>query len=205
MKVIKKDGQVSLWLPRFDIVVRGGIAHRLGLESIYSLLNAAPGSYQDHFSVIEKIWQKIKNTTSMTSEEFVKQYVARDLLNLVFGNSDNHGRNISFLKLDGDIKYAPIYDFAPMKADPEMVTRLFKWERGCERAGEVDFAKVADHLSPLCGPQELLTFLGELASKMTALPEMLEKLGCPEEILHFPAIGFQNTQNKLVKMGVLNG
>lgn len=64
----------------------------------------------------------------MTAADFAKQYVARYLLNLVFGNADNYGRNISFLKIDGDIRLASIYDFAPMKAYPEIVIRLFKWQ-----------------------------------------------------------------------------
>lgn len=34
----------SLWLPRFDVARRDGRELRFGLESIYSLLNAEPGS-----------------------------------------------------------------------------------------------------------------------------------------------------------------
>lgn len=33
------------------------------------------------------------------------------LLNILFGNSDNHGRNTSLLKGDGVIKLARVYDF----------------------------------------------------------------------------------------------
>ncbi len=204
MKLLEHNNQVSLWLPRFDIKMVDGIAHRLGLESIYSIMNATPGSYQDHFNVIEHVWYKIQDSSQMTSENFVKQYVARDLLNLVFGNSDNHGRNISFLKSEGNIKFAPIYDFAPMKADPEMVTRLFKWERNCERSGVVDFKKIAVELSGLCPSDTLLDFLAGLAGKLVDLPNRLTHLGCPDEIVNFPAIGLRNTKNKLIKMGVLS-
>lgn len=204
MMLREHQGQVSLWLPRFDIQIHDGIAHRLGVESIYSMMNAAPGSYQDHFKVIDIIWRKIEHSTEMTSTCFVKNYVARDMLNLVFGNSDNHGRNISFIKSEGNIRFAPIYDFAPMKADPEMVTRLFKWQRGCEQSGEVDFNKVANELADKCDPEELLRFLGILARRMRKLPKQLKKLGCPVEIIDFPAIGFHDTKNKLIKMGVLH-
>ncbi|WP_105213115.1 HipA domain-containing protein [Pseudoalteromonas sp. T1lg22] len=205
MKVFEYEGQVSLWLPRFDVRIENGIAIRLGLESIYSIINAVPGSYQDHFAVIEKVWHRIQDTTQMSSAEFVKQYVVRDFLNLVFGNSDNHGRNISFLKFAGDICFAPIYDFAPMKADPEMVTRLFKWERGCERMGVVNFVQVANELKDFCDPAELISFLKQLAIKLTELPILLAQLGCPQEILDFPAIGFANLESKLADMGVHNG
>lgn len=203
MMTHEHDGQVSLWLPRFDIEIKDGIAHRLGMESIYSMLNAAPGSYQNHFTVIQQIWNKIRDCTAMSSQDFVKQYVARDMLNLVFGNSDNHGRNISFLKSENSIRFAPIYDFAPMKADPEMVTRLFKWEQGCEMAGEVDFKRVASVLDDYCEPAELLLFLSEIAQKLLELPTLLVEFDCPEKILNFPAIGIHNTSQKLQKMGVL--
>jgi serine/threonine-protein kinase HipA len=60
--------QVSLWLPRFDIFETDGVATRLGMESIYSILNAGPGSFQDHFYVINTVWRKIRNTTTMSQE-----------------------------------------------------------------------------------------------------------------------------------------
>lgn len=202
MMTLEHESQVSLWLPRFDVVVKNSIASRLGLESVYSIINAGPGSYQDHFTVMRKVWDKIKSTTQMSSFEFARQYLARDLLNLVFGNSDNHGRNISFLKFENDIKFAPIYDFAPMKADPEMVTRLFKWERGCERAGVVKFDNVVTELEDFGEPEALLRFLNELAELLVQAPYLLEQLGCPQEILEFPSIGFNHIEEKLTSFGV---
>lgn len=202
MKTLEHEGQVSLWLPRFDISIENGVAHRLGLESIYSIINAEPGSYQNHFEVMSKVWQRINKTTQMTSAEFVKQYVARDFLNLVFGNSDNHGRNISFLKLEGDINFAPIYDFAPMKADPEMVTRLFKWGDQFESRSVVNFKLVAEALDEFITPEHLVNYLEGIANKLIDLPILLEKLNCPEEIIHFPAIGYSDIKNKLTQMGV---
>lgn len=200
----EESGQVSLWLPRFDVQMENNLATRLGLESIYSIINAEPGSYQDHFAVMTKVWDRIKSTTQMSSTDFAKQYVVRDFLNLIFGNSDNHGRNISFLKYDGDIQFAPIYDFAPMKADPEMVTRLFKWGKQCETGGKVNFELVANQLTDFCEPLELISFLQQIANKLIELPTLLEQLNCPEEILNFPAIGFHNIKNKLVEMGIHN-
>ncbi|RUO76972.1 type II toxin-antitoxin system HipA family toxin [Idiomarina seosinensis] len=202
MKILEVDSQVSLWLPRFDVRFEDSIACRIGVESIYSIINAGPGSYQNHFSVMEKVWEKIRHSTKMTSEEFAKQYLARDLLNLVFGNSDNHGRNISFLKFEGDIRYAPIYDFAPMKADPEMVTRLFKWGEEYERGGIVYFDKLIQSLESFGDPDELMAFLRQLAEKLIKVPALLEKYGCPEEIIEFPAIGFNRIEKKLADFGI---
>ena len=201
----KQSAQVSLWLPRFDVYLENGVANRIGLESIYSIIDAEPGSYQDHFYVMETVWRRINSATQMTKNEFAKQYVVRDFLNIVFGNSDNHGRNISFLKFDGDICFAPIYDFAPMKADEEGITRLFKWGRNCEVGGHVNFSNIAEQLSDFCEPNDMILFLQQLAEKLIDLPERLTRLNCPDEILNFPAIGFSNIKNKLVEMGVYDG
>tara|TARA_R100001443_G_scaffold78447_1_gene85755 strand:+ start:17065 stop:18396 length:1332 start_codon:yes stop_codon:yes gene_type:complete len=202
LKILEHEGQVSLWLPRFDVVIENSFASRLGMESIYSIINAGPGSYQNHFIVMDKVWQRIKNTTQMTAADFAKQYVARDLLNVVFGNSDNHGRNISFLKTDGDIRFAPIYDFAPMKAAPEIVTRLFKWENGCEQGGVVRFDKVAKELEHFCPSVELMAFLNTLAQPSLRVPQLLQSYQCPPEILDFPSIGFFDIANKLTLLGI---
>lgn len=204
LRIEEHQGQVSLWLPRFDVVVENGEAKRIGLESVYSIIDAGPGSAQEHFDVIHRLWQQLKLVSKMSPADFVKEYVARDLLNIVFGNSDNHGRNTAFLKLENDVRFAPIYDFAPMKADPEMVTRLFKWGKNCETGGDVSFEKVAENLSQYCPPKEMLIFLNELATRLINVPKYLQEQGCPEEILNFPAIGFNFTEQKLQRMGVIN-
>ncbi|EGN75888.1 HipA-like protein [Idiomarina sp. A28L] len=204
MMMREHQGQVSLWLPRFDTAVENSVATRIGLESVYSIINAAPGSYHDHFIVMKAVWQKIKDTTKMSSFEFATQYLARDLLNLIFGNSDNHGRNMSFLKFEDDIRFAPIYDFAPMKADPEMVTRLFKWGENCERSGTVRFDQVVEKLEGFGEPQALLAYLQNLAAPLIEIPSLLKKFNCPDEILNFPAIGFDHVQQKLMNYGVYN-
>ncbi|MCL4410029.1 MAG: HipA domain-containing protein, partial [Gammaproteobacteria bacterium] len=202
LMIKEHNGQVSLWLPRFDITIENSVATRIGVESVYSIINAAPGSYQNHFTVMNQVWQQIKATTQMSSFEFATQYLARDLLNLVFGNSDNHGRNISFLKFENDIRFAPIYDFAPMKADPEMVTRLFKWDKDCEQGGTVRFDRVVEKLSYFAEPDALLTYLRNLAEPLVGLPNLLKSLNCPTEILNFPAIGFEHIEQKLISYGV---
>lgn len=201
MRIEESQGQVSLWLPRFDVICENGRAKRIGLESVYSIIDAGPGSAQDHFDVIERLWQRLSQVSKMSKADFVKEYVVRDLLNIIFGNSDNHGRNTSFLKLDNDVRFAPIYDFAPMKADPALVTRLFKWGRDCEKSGDVDFARVAECLNDYCPAEEMLAFLNGFAVKLINLPQRLHELGCPEEILHFPAIGFNQIEKKVEKYG----
>lgn len=202
MLTLEHESQVSLWLPRFDVASRDGVATRIGMESIYSIIDASPGSYHNHFDVMRQVWNKIKSSTRMSSGEFARQYLARDLLNLAFGNSDNHGRNISFLKFDGDIQFAPIYDFAPMKADPEMVTRLFKWGDDFESGGQVRFDHITKALHDFGEPEELLAFLSDVGQRLVGVPELLKHYGCPDSILEFPAIGFGHLAEKLQRFGV---
>jgi serine/threonine-protein kinase HipA len=91
-----------------------------------------------------------------------------------------------------------------MKADPEMVTRLFKWGKDCETAGEVNFAQAALYLGEYCPPEEMMAFLNKLANTSINVPKYMQEQGCPKEILNFPAIGFNFTAQKLQPKGVIN-
>lgn len=64
---------------------------------------------------------------SINVEDLVIEMIQRDLLNIAFGNSDNHGRNTALIKRPEAIWLSPLYDFAPMKADPEGIVRVTQW------------------------------------------------------------------------------
>ncbi|MGV3619833.1 MAG: type II toxin-antitoxin system HipA family toxin [Archangium sp.] len=182
----------SLWLPRFD--QRDGV--RLGVESMYSLLGAAPGArlrHQDVLAALEKVctgdWPSV-----------LAEYVKRDVLNLVFGNSDNHGRNTSVLKSATSVTLAPVYDFAPMKMDPEGITRTTTWGT-FERGGDVDWQR----LLPTFQEHEaaVRASLRDLSERLVELPRLLRDLGLPRETLEFPAIGLEHTATRLKNWGLL--
>jgi len=90
----------SLWLPRFDREYTAGKVLRFGVESIFSLLNKPAGSHLKHEDVLSAL-VKVVNTQTMA--QLTAEYLQRDLLNLVFGNSDNHGRNMAILKKNNHI------------------------------------------------------------------------------------------------------
>lgn len=127
-------------------------------------------------------------------------YIQRDVLNLVFGNSDNHGRNTALLKSADSVWLAPIYDFAPMKMDLEGITRTTHWG-SFERGGEVDWQGVLSSL----GEEETFVRAGlrELAERLTSLPSLLRELGLPQETLEFSALGLQRTEARLREWGLL--
>lgn len=184
-------GGPSLWLPRFDIGRRDGRELRLGVESLYALLEAEAGSYQTH----QQALKALEGVVSVEDWPAVRlDYLRRELLNLVFGNTDNHCRNIAVLKTGEAVRLAPIYDFAPMKMDPEGVTRTTRWE-GFEAGGEVDWPRLLRDFG--AAEAELRHGLGQLAERLRDLPDLLAQLGLPEETLDFPGIGLRSTEKKL--------
>ncbi|NOK10390.1 type II toxin-antitoxin system HipA family toxin [Corallococcus exercitus] len=187
----------SLWLPRFDVARQNGREIRYGLESIYSLLGAKPGSFQRHQAALTALHGVIPEMDWPTVR---LEYLKRDLLNQVFGNSDNHCRNIAVLKTDSTVRLAPVFDFAPMKMDLEGITRTTTWE-GYEVGGEVDW----DGLLRSFGPAEtsLRQGLRQLALRLCALPELLTDLGLPEETLNFAPLDFRGTEKRLRAWGLL--
>lgn len=198
----------SLWLPRFDIVTNSqGKRERYAMESVYSLLEKGAGSLLDHETTLRSIIRKIEQSYLVqTGFQFDKQalvleWVKRDLLNIAFGNSDNHGRNTAFLRNEQKIWLAPIYDFAPMKADPEGIPRTITWnsrsQPPLELGGEFHFECIAEALSDLCEPELLLNELKELARSLITLKSRLSTRGVPESILNYPAIAFDYLPEKL--------
>lgn len=201
----------SLWLPRFDVgFAENGQVKRLGMESVYSILRKSPGVTLYHQETIRALVQKITQSNMVIEQgfyfdvpAFVIEWVRRDLLNIIFGNSDNHGRNTSFLKDEASIRLAPIYDFAPMKADPEGIARTIKWAPPLEVGGEYDFIGIADSLADLVPVDVLLPALKETAQLLLGLQQRLADRGIPAQILTMPAIGFDFIATKLQRWGLL--
>jgi serine/threonine-protein kinase HipA len=196
MALHEGDNGPSLWLPRFDVRREGGREVRLGIESMYSLLGAVPGARLAHRDVLTALQRVVPE------EDWPKvlvEYVRRDLLNLVFGNSDNHGRNTSVLKSARTVWLAPVYDFAPMKMDPEGVTRTTHWGP-LEAGGDVDWPR----LLKTFGPHEDAVGQGvrSLAAQLVELPKLLVELGLPRQTLEFPGLGLERTEARLRAWGL---
>ena len=136
MRLEEGPNYPSLWLPRFDVSYNTqGQVERYGMESVYSILGKSAGVNLDHEETVRTLIDKITQSYMVMQQgyhfdiqAFVIEWVKRDLINILFGNSDNHGRNTSFLQGEGYIKLAPIYDFATMKADPEGIPGTTNWK-----------------------------------------------------------------------------
>lgn len=204
MQLIEGTKYPSLWLPRFDTEWRDQSWHRHGLESVYSILNKSSGSHLNHFEVIEDLCRLLTSIDSdFDASQFVCEWLQRDLLNIIFGNSDNHGRNTSFLKKSGKIILSPIYDFAPMKADPEVVTRSTTWGSPYEEGGEYRWAQITQKLAPWCDPNVSLATLKTLANNLLGLKQRLVEKGVPKQIIEMPALSFDYIEAKLKRWELL--
>lgn len=210
MRLIEGERLPSLWLPRFDVEMLDGQLTHYGLESIYSVLNQAPGTYLNHEAVLRRLVMLLEQQYRVTEQHepfdrqaFVVEWVKRDLLNVVFGNSDNHGRNTALLKKPGGIWLSPVYDFAPMKADPEMVPRTTSWGSPLEEGGHYHWQAIAERLSDLAEPEYMLCELGGLAQKLSGLSQRLRERGVPESIMTMPVMGFDYLEDKLQRWQLL--
>jgi len=179
----------SLWLPRFAIAFVENRKVLYGLESVYSLMQKAPGSYLNHFDIIHCLIEKL-NLAEAERESLVIEWVKRDMLNIAFGNSDNHGRNSAILKKTSGMWLAPVYAFAPMKADPEGVVRTTQWGSPYEEGGHYNWHLIAQRLNYLVSEKRLLEALRILAKKLTGLKARLAQRGVPASILEMPGVGF---------------
>ncbi|MFC3114725.1 type II toxin-antitoxin system HipA family toxin [Cellvibrio fontiphilus] len=206
MRLLEGEQYPSLWLPRFDVSFHTGQCERYGLESVYALLAKAPGSFLNHFSVLRDLVLILQQQYAVQEmgkkfdqASFVCEWVKRDFLNVVYGNSDNHGRNTALIKRPQGIWLSPIYDFAPMKADPEGVTRSTTWGSPYEEAGRFDWVAIAHALGDLVEPERVISELRQLAAQLGDLRERLAARGVPAQLLAKPTFGFDFLAEKLTR------
>lgn len=116
----------ALFIPRFDRARNShGKLVRHGMESLVSAMGISdfgvPRKNEDYVAVLNKY--------SSQPKADIREYVFRDFLNVVLGNTDNHGRNTAFLKCSAkSVEISPLYDFAPMVLDDAGIPRVSKWK-----------------------------------------------------------------------------
>lgn len=198
--VLEEADKPSLWMPRFDRRIDNGVVERIPTESIYSVCeNTEPGSRMSHEDVLSRLihlWRT--NGQDAELEELVFEYLRRDLLNRILGNSDNHGRNTAIFRYRDRFELAPIYDLAPMVLDPQGITRVTKW--GPEHRGNPDWRTICGYFQDWVSPDVLLERLRGAAETFRALPDLLVDL--PEEVRRAPPIPLNNLDSRLVEWGL---
>lgn len=200
---LEDDGEhnPSLWMPRFDRRITEQGIERRAVESIYSICgNTEPGSFMRHEDVLHRLltlWRDAGQVEELF--DLRVEYVTRDLLNRVLGNSDNHGRNMAIMRDGGQLCLAPIYDLAPMVLDPAGVTRVTKWEH--EELGAPDWrAACHAHADAITGDR-VFEALRSAAERFRALPDLLH--GLPDEVRQAQNLPLNNLDARLKEWGLL--
>lgn len=183
-----------LLIPRFDRRVRDGRVERLHQESVASLLGLSGFDQRpDLFEVVAAI-RRVATDPHAETLEFIK----RDVLNLAMRNTDNHARNTAMQLIDGRQQLTPLFDFAPMYLDPELVPRTLRWYR--PDATRIELTEWGDVLAALpVGADErqrLGEELGRFATQVERLPDIMLAQGVDHDIVQFltPAIDTQVRQ-----------
>ncbi|SDT89152.1 type II toxin-antitoxin system HipA family toxin [Halopseudomonas salegens] len=192
---LEEADKPSLWMPRFDRIVDGEYVERIPVESVYSLLgNTEPGSRLKHEAVLAKLIE-LWCLSGQTAEipELIFEYIRRDLLNRILGNSDNHGRNTSILRYRERFDLAPIYDLAPMVLDAEGVTRATKWE--AEKKGSPKWREICACFPEWYAPDDLYDRIRNVAEGLKALPDLLVNM--PLDIRQSKAIPVNDLEKHL--------
>ncbi len=169
----------SLWMPRFDVGMRDGQVVRFGVESLFSLGELRDVAFARHQTYLAALHEVLCSEPGYDRDRLTAEYVCRDLLNDVFGNTDNHGGNTSLIRRPEGMWLAPIYDFAPMRMDPDLIIRTTRWE-GTERGGVIDWRRIPESVAEWGDPGAVYAALRALAERLADLPERLARLGLPE-------------------------
>lgn len=198
-----EDGKPSLWMPRFDRRVEANMLERLPVESFYSLAGVRlQGASVPHLTYLEALARAVERRGQLASlAGLVKEYVCRDLLDVVLGNSDNHGRNRAVLRGE-ELRLAPIYDLAPMVMDPEGVVRTTRWGEWEQGGAHIDWRGVCGALSRWVEPSEMEAHLSEFAERLLPLPDLLNDAGLSEEVWEFPRIYLRQLPDVLGRWGL---
>ncbi len=136
----------ALLIPRFDRRVGKAGVVRLAQESI-ATLTGMPGfdAVPSHDVVCRHL---LRHCTDPAAEAL--EYLKRDVANLALGNKDNHARNTALQRdFAGNIRLAPLYDFAPMYLHPDGIARRIRWEGNDD--GRPDWEKVIDTVCEMAG------------------------------------------------------
>ena len=166
-------------------------------------LELLPSALKEWKKLGHTVREQIKKKLRERLEAPILEYMRRDLLNQILGNSDNHGRNTAILRTEHGIRLAPIYDLAPMVMDDEGVTRTTKWPKHIELAGEVNWRAACAEAAEWVCPEDLFQQLQASAQEFLALPDLLSDEGLPDATMNHPRIRLRDIGQFLGKWGLL--
>jgi serine/threonine-protein kinase HipA len=194
-----------LFVRRFDRVVHKGLLHRLHQESLASLAGQR-GFGVPHAQ--QKLLLALRSVVDDPAAETV-EFIKRDVLNQALRNTDNHARNTAVQRtVQGRIQLTPVFDFAPMFKDPEVVTRSCHW-RDAQGVVQSDWRQILESLAPrVMAPRELRSLaaqLAEFASTVGQLEQIARDCGVEPEILEPCLKSIEKQATQLQALGDIAG
>lgn len=164
-------GKDCLLVPRFDREPGGG---RNGQESLVSASGIAafghPATHEDYLATIARASSDVAADTS--------EYLARDLINLAFGNPDNHGRNTALSRpAHGGVRLSPLFDFAPMSVAGQAIRRATSWAcmRGRGSDHDPDWSVIVEAASVI-GQVDVGPIMERLLGVAESIPALAQKV-----------------------------
>lgn len=167
-----------LFITRFDRERdQNGVIQYHGLESLYSAHNIIiPGARLKHEDNIRLI---AEHSTRAAID--VAEYLKRDLINKMLANTDNHGRNTSFIKKAEAVGLSPLYDVTAMRFFmSDFIVELTKWEEPRRTLGQqIDWIASGFEIEK----DFLVGEVRELVQRLGALDGRLRELKIPEDFI----------------------
>lgn len=169
-----------LFVPRFDRAVIDGTLHRHAQETLASL--AGMIGFGVPVSLFELVESFRRHVTNPVGE--IIEFIRRDVLNLALRNTDNHARNTSVQTLaDGTVRLTPIYDFAPMFLDREMIARSCKWKTK-DRVDCDDLNEIVGNLQcSALEKEEIARGLQGFTKLVAELPEIMRDCDVDKQLI----------------------
>lgn len=174
-----------LFVRRFDRQVHDGQVHRLHQESMASVagLRGASTPVLTYNRMLRAMRAYATNPAAETLE-----LIKRDVLNRAMRNTDNHARNTAMQRLpDGKIQLTPVFDFAPMFMDPEVLVRTVNWvdKNGVHQRDWTTVLRllVEEGVLPSEEHTKLVEQLKEFAGVVSRLPDLATDCGVEPWIL----------------------
>lgn len=169
-----------LFVRRFDRQVIDGRVHRLHQESLASICDlrgfGIPKSQQ---SLLQGLRSAVSDPLAETIE-----FMKRDVLNMAMRNTDNHARNTAVQRLvDGTVQLTPVFDFAPMYLDSEVIVRGCHWR---DAAGKIQrsWTEVVESLDVSDQDRgQIAAELAQFADVVAALPATAAECEIETEVI----------------------
>jgi serine/threonine-protein kinase HipA len=132
------------------------------------------------------------------------EFMRRDVLNLAMRNTDNHARNTAVQRLaDGTVQLTPVFDFAPMYLDSEVVVRSCHWRDAAGRTQD-NWTQIVETLE--VGDLErgiIASALTDFAAVVAELPRIAADSGIEPDVINACRATIERQAEQLQALSVL--